>query len=136
MKFARRVFLGAGVWGLLVLTPLYFLFDAIGRQRASPITYPQFYYGFLAVAMAWQLAFFVIGSDPARFRWMMIPSIVEKLGYFLTMSILYIEGRIAVADLVIVSPELVLGVLFTIAFAKTSASPVVTFVHAPLAERH
>jgi hypothetical protein len=32
MKFARRVFLGAGAWGIVVLTPLYFLFDAIGRH--------------------------------------------------------------------------------------------------------
>ena len=33
MKFARRVFLGAGVYGMVILTPMYFLFDAIGRQN-------------------------------------------------------------------------------------------------------
>jgi hypothetical protein len=122
MKFARIVFVGAGVWGIILLTPLYFLFDAIGRQHASPITYPQFYYGFLAVTMAWQFAFLVIGADPARFRWLMIPSMAEKFGYVLSMGILYIEGRIGVTDAMIVAPDLLLGVLFTIAFAKTSAS--------------
>jgi hypothetical protein len=50
MKFAKIVFYGAGVWGIAVLTPLYFLFDAIGRQGGAPITYPQFFYGFVSVA--------------------------------------------------------------------------------------
>ena len=57
MKFAKIVFLAGGVWGIVLVTPLYFLFDAIGRQRGTPITYPQFFYGFLAVTMAWQFAF-------------------------------------------------------------------------------
>ena len=123
MKFAKIVFFAAGAWGIVVLTPLYFLFDAIGRKHASPITYPQFFYGFFAVTMAWQFAFLVIGSDLARFRFMMIPSAAEKLGYILSMGVLYIEGRIAVTDVVTIAPDLLLGVLFTIAFAKTSPSP-------------
>jgi hypothetical protein len=122
MKFARRVFLGAGVWGILFLTPMYFLFDAIGRERSSPITYPQFYYGFLAVTMAWQFVFLVIGSDPARFRLMMIPSMLEKFGFIASMGVLYIEARVTLTDVAVVAPDIVLGVLFTIAFAKTSAS--------------
>ena len=122
MKFAKRVFLGAGIWGVVVLTPLYFLFDAIGRQGPSPINYPQFYYGFLAVALAWQFAFLVIGTDPARFRWLMLPSIVEKLGYCLTMGVLYLQGRITYVDALVIPPDLVLGVLFVVAFAKTSGS--------------
>ena len=128
MKFARVVFLGAGVWGIVVLTPLYFLFDTIGSQRSSPITYPQFYYGFAGVALAWQIAFLVIGSDPSRFRWMMIPSMAEKLIFGLTMGILYAEGRITFADLVVVFPDLVLCALFAVAFAKTSASTVASSV--------
>jgi hypothetical protein len=32
MKFAKVVFWIAGVWGVLVLTPLYFMFDVIGRD--------------------------------------------------------------------------------------------------------
>ena len=79
MKFARVVFLVAGVWGIVVLTPLYFLVDLTGRQYAAPVDYPQFFYGFLAVAIAWQIAFLVIGSSPARFRPMMIPSIVSPV---------------------------------------------------------
>jgi hypothetical protein len=122
MKFAKVVFLVAGVWGIVLLTPLYFLFDAIGRQQSTPITYPQFFYGFLAVTMAWQFAFLVIGSDPARFRPMMIPSVAEKFIYVVSMGVLYSEGRIRVTDVMIVAPDLLLGVLFIIAFATTSVS--------------
>ena len=124
MKFARRVFLGAGVYGMGILTPMYFLFDAIGRQNGSPITYPQFYYAFLAVTIAWQLAFLVIGSDPVRFRPLMIPSMVEKFYTVLSMAALFVQGRIALTDMIVISPDLALGILFVIAFAKTSAAAV------------
>ena len=89
MKFAKVVFIVAGVWGIVVLTPLYFLIDVTGRQYAPPTAYPQFFYGFLSVAMAWQIAFLVIGSNPARFRLLMIVAIIEKLGYVLTLAVLY-----------------------------------------------
>jgi len=68
MTFARVVFRVAGVWGIVVLTPLYFLVDLTGRQYAAPVDYPHFFYGFLSVAMAWQFAFLVIGSSPSRRR--------------------------------------------------------------------
>ena len=98
MKFAKIVFTTAGLWGIVVLTPLYFLLDVTGRQYAPPIAYPQFFYGFLSVAMAWQIAFLLIGSNPARFRLLMIPSIVEKLGYVVTLAVLYAQARISAAD--------------------------------------
>jgi len=49
MKFAKIVFWCAGIWGFLVLTPLYFLFDRLGRQDPPPITHPGLYYGFVGV---------------------------------------------------------------------------------------
>ncbi len=42
MKFAKIVFLVAGIWGLLVITPLYFMFDLIGRKDPPAITHPGF----------------------------------------------------------------------------------------------
>jgi len=71
--------------------------------------------------MAWQFAFLVIGSNPARYRLMMIPSMVEKFAYVLTMGVLYIQGRIGVTDVLVISPDLLWGVLFVTAFAKMSA---------------
>jgi len=122
MKFARNVFLVAGVWGIAILTPLYFLFDTIGSRGGSPITYPQFYYGFVGVALAWQFVFLVIGSDPVRYRGMMIPAMAEKLIYGLSMSTLYAQGRIGLVDVLPIVPDLLLCALFAVAFAKTSAS--------------
>ena len=122
MTFAKRVFVGAGVWGILSVTPLYFLFETIGRQNRMPITYPQFYYGFLAVTLAWQLAFIVIGSDPKRYRPLMIAGMVEKFGFIATIGLLYLQGRVTATDVLVVSPDCLLGILFVIAFTKTSAA--------------
>jgi hypothetical protein len=77
MKFARIVFLVAAIWGVLVLTPLYFMFDLIGRQDPPPITHPAFFYGLVGVALVWQIAFFVISRDPVRLRPLMIPAMLE-----------------------------------------------------------
>ena len=119
MRFARIVFIAAGVWGIVVLAPLYFLVDLTGRQYPAPTDYPQFFYGFLSVAMAWQIAFLVIGSSPARFRPLMIPSIVEKLGHVTGVAVLIGQGRLSVADATAAAPDLLLGVLFLVAFAVT-----------------
>jgi hypothetical protein len=52
-----------------VITPLFFIFDLIGKQDPPPITHAGFYYGFATTVLTWQLAFFVIVetiSDIAR----------------------------------------------------------------------
>jgi hypothetical protein len=119
MRFARSVLFVAGVWGVAVLTPLYWLVDLTGRPYAAPTDYPHFFYGFLSVAMAWQLAFLVIGSDPARFRPLMIPAILEKIGYIATTTVLYAKSRISAIDAQTAVPDLALCVLFAVAFVKT-----------------
>ena len=119
MRFARSVFILAGVWGITVLTPLFFLVDVTGRPYLAPTDYPHFYYGFLAVAMAWQIAFFVIGSDPIRYRLLMIPAFLEKAGYVITTTVLYSQGRISAADANTAIPDSLLLVVFVVAFVKT-----------------
>lgn len=121
MRFARIAFIAAGVWGVVVLTPLYFLLDVTGRQYAAPTTYPHFFYGFLSVAMAWQIAFLVIGSDPGRFRPLMIVGVVEKLGHVAGVAVLYGQARTSAADAIAAGPDLLLGLLFIAAFVKTPA---------------
>jgi len=81
MRFAKIVFWVAGIWGLLVITPLYFMFDLVGRNDPPPITHPGFFYGFVGVALAWQFAFVFIATDTPRFRPLMIPCVLEKFGY-------------------------------------------------------
>ncbi len=119
MKFARIVFLVAGVWGLAVLTPFYWLVDITGRHYPPPGDYPHFFWGFFSVALAWQLAFLLIGSNPVRFRLFMLPAIVEKLGWVVTLAILYSAGRIPAVDATAAIPDGILGLFFLAAFAAT-----------------
>lgn len=119
MKFAKVVFWVAGIWGFLVITPLYFMFDLIGKNDPPPITHPGFYYGFAGVALAWQIAFLVTGRDPVRFRPMMIPSVVEKFSWAIAVGVLVMQGRMHRSDLVFGGTDFILGVLFVIAYLKT-----------------
>lgn len=119
MKFARNVFIAAGVWGIVVLTPLYFLVDITGRHFPPPTTYAHFFYGFFSLAMAWQFAFLVIGSDPMRYRPLIIPSIIEKFSFVVTVIVLYSQARIPFVEATAAVPDFFLGILFSIALVKT-----------------
>jgi len=123
VTFARIVFVVAGIWGIVVLTPFYWLVDVTGRRHDPPAAYPHFFYGFIAVALVWQIAFLVIGSNPARFRALMIPAILEKFGYVATLAVLYGHGRITSVDAQAAVPDGLLGLLFILAFVKTRALP-------------
>lgn len=118
MKFAKTIFWIAGIWGLLVITPLYFMFDLIGRQDPPAITHPGFYYGFVGTALAWQVAFCLIATDPVRYRPLIFPSILEKATYCIAIIVLVYEGRTRQSDLVFAGTDLLLGILFVAAYFK------------------
>jgi hypothetical protein len=40
MKFSKIVFWIAGIWGVLALAPLYFMFNTIGRLDPPPSRIP------------------------------------------------------------------------------------------------
>lgn len=118
MKFAKVVFWIAGIYGVLVITPLYFLFDYVVRVKP---THPSFYYGFVCVTLAWQFAFLVIATDPVRYRLVMLPAMFEKFSV-LAIVLLALQGRTPSTDLVFAGIDLLLGVLFVAAFLKTRAA--------------
>lgn len=120
MKFAKIIFGIAGIWGLLVITPLYFLFDLIGKQDPPPITHPGFYYGFVGAGLAWQIAFLLIAREPARLRPVMIPSVIEKFTFGVAVLVLVLQGRMHNSDLPFAVIDLLLGVLFIAAYVKTT----------------
>jgi hypothetical protein len=120
MKFAKFVFWIAGIWGVLILSPLYFMFDLIGRQDPPAITHPGFYYGFVSVGLAFQVVFIVIARDPVRMRPMMIPAVLEKFGYGMTFVALYLQHRLTPGDLVLGSVDLLFGLLFVAAYVKAA----------------
>jgi hypothetical protein len=120
MKFAKIVFIIAGIWGVLVLSPLYFIFDLIGRQDPPPITHPAFYYGFVGVGLAWQIAFLIIAKDPIRLRPLMIAAILEKFSYAAALIVLYLQSRLHASDLCFGLVDLIFGLLFVAAYIKTN----------------
>ena len=124
MVFAGRVFLIAGVYGLLVLLPQYFLEARIGRDRPPAITHPEYFYGFVGVAVAWQAAFLVISRDPVRFRPLMVPAVLEKATFGLAAVALWSGGRLAAQMLAAGLIDLTIGVLFVGAYLRTAPSPV------------
>ncbi|HUL33802.1 MAG TPA: hypothetical protein VL128_07960 [Candidatus Eisenbacteria bacterium] len=119
MKFAKVVFWVAGIWGVAVIAPLYFMFELIGRQDPPAITHPGFYYGFVGCALAWQFAFLVIARDPVRFRPMMLPSVMEKFTYGVAVVALVMKAKMHATDLVFAATDLTLGVVFVAAWVKT-----------------
>jgi hypothetical protein len=118
--FARRVFLIAAIYGLIVLAPQYFLEERTGRDFPPPITHPEYFYGFIGVAIAWQIVFLVISRDPVRYRPLMLVAIVEKLSFGLPAIALYVGGRLSGQMLLAGIIDLVLGVMFAMAYMRTS----------------
>ena len=94
VRFARWVFLAAGIVGLLEIVPLYFYEATLGRTQPPPITHPDFYYGFLGIALAWQVAFLIISRDPVRYLPLMPALFLEKLLYPAGVFLLYAQGRV------------------------------------------
>jgi hypothetical protein len=119
MRFATWVFRLAGATGLLILLPMYFLEAWYGAEYPPPITHPELYYGFVGVALACQVMFLIIGSDPARYRPMMVPAMIEKFTYGIGTAWLVAGGRTVPTLAATAAMDLTLGVLFVAAFVKT-----------------
>lgn len=122
MSFAKRVFFIAAIYGVLILTPQYFMEERIGRDFPPPVSHPEHFYGFVGVALAWQLLFFIIARDPARFRPAMLPAIFEKLAFGLAGVALYAQGRLAVPVFGAALLDLVFAILFFVAYRRTADS--------------
>ena len=119
MRFAKRVYVIAGVWGLLIVPPMFFVRAEFERQYPPATTHPEVYYGFAGVTTVWQLTFLTIGSDPVRFRPLMWAAIAEKVVWVTTVLTLLLLGQLAPGMLVFAGIDLFLGVLFVMAFVKT-----------------
>ncbi len=119
MTFAKRVFYVAGVYGLIVLAPQYFLETKFGVDNPPAITHPEFYYGFVGVALAWQIAFLIIARDPVRYRLLMIPAVLEKASFGIAAIVLYSQNRMPGTLFAAGMLDLLLGALFVVSFVKT-----------------
>ena len=123
MKFTRVVYGIAAAYGLLVLPPLYFLVDRIGREAPPPIAHPEFFYGFLGLAILWQIIFVLIAKDPVRYRPFMPLAILEKFVYSIPVVILFSQGRLHPDILKSAMGDPIFGILFIVAYFQLPLSP-------------
>ncbi|HEY2839852.1 MAG TPA: hypothetical protein VGJ26_11925 [Pirellulales bacterium] len=119
--FASRVFFYAGMYGLLAVAPMYFLEARFGVDNPPAITHPEFFYGFVGVALACQVLFLILSQDPARYRPMMIPAVLEKLTFGVAVLILLAGGRVSGPIVGFALIDLLLGALFAWSYVKNSA---------------
>lgn len=119
MKFARWVFLLAAIYGVLALVPMYFQEAMLAQTQPPALTHPQFYYGFIGVALAWQVLFLQLAYDPRRHRPLMIPAMLEKLSFGVAMLALYAQHRLPALMLLAGGVDLLFVVLFLLAWWRT-----------------
>src|SRR5215813_649354 len=119
MRLARWIFLLAGVSGILLVIPPYFLEAKTGVDDPPPINHPEYYYGFFGVTLAWQFLFLVIASDPVRYRPAMLAAMLEKAGFAFAIPVLFVLERVPGVWLGFASMDATWLVLFASAFVLT-----------------
>lgn len=121
IRFARRVFIAAAVYGLIVLLPQYFMEARIGLVYPPAITHPEHFYGFIGLAVVWQFVFLLIASDVFRYRALMPLAVLEKLAFGLPVLVLYAQSRAPFPVLAVALLDLFLGALFLTAYLRLPA---------------
>lgn len=122
MTFAKWVFTIGGVFGLLMISPLFFLEDQMAAMGGAPLSHPENYYGFVGVTFAWQLVYLLIGRDPARYRPVMLLGALGKMIFVVATWTLALQGRTPVGTAYVASSDLLLAVLFVVAWFRTGAA--------------
>jgi hypothetical protein len=133
-RFAKRVFFVAGLYGVAVLLPQYFIESGIAFELPARIVRPEQFYGFIGVALSWQFAFLLIAHDVERYRPLMLVGLLEKLSFGLAVVVLYAANRVSAGVLAAGTVDLALGALFVLAF-RASAGRASAIVTSPQATR-
>ena len=119
--FSKRVFLIAGIYGLLALVPQYFMHGPMSLRFPAPLTHPEHFYGFVGVAIAWQFVFIIISQDVRRFRALMLPAVLEKVSFGAAALVLYARGLVTTPVLCAGAIDLVFAVLFILSFFASAS---------------
>ena len=115
MRFARWIFRIAGVYGIIVMTPMLFM----ERQIAPGAAHPVFFYAWIGVNLAWQILFIVLAATPSRYRSMMPVCVLQKATAVIAIPWLYVLGRVAGMWLGAAATDLGFAVLFIVAHRMT-----------------
>ena len=124
MRFARRVFTAAAVYGVIATVPMFFLEDRFVRDHPPALTHAEFYYLTLVAVTAWQAMYFAIGRDPVRYRPLMPIVALLKLATAATLATLVAYGRSDAFMLAPAGADGLLGVLFAVAYWRTSGEAI------------
>lgn len=114
-KFASRVYFWAAVYGIPVLVLAYF--------QPVPDPWHLTHLGFVGTALVFQGVFLVIARDPRRFEPLMPVTLFEKLCFGVPAVAFAVTGQAPAASAVFGAADLLLGLLFLIAWRKMSRAP-------------
>ena len=110
-NWVRVWFRGAAAYGVVALLATW--------VRPAPAGDALFFHGFAGTAMAFQLAFWIIGGDPVRHRPLMPAAVAEKLAFVIPVAMLAAAGRAAPTTLAAGAVDLILGIGFLAAWRVT-----------------
>lgn len=83
-KFPARMFRWAAIYGVIVLTPLYF--------TPLPPVGAEVFLGFVGLALVFQGVFWTIGGDPVKYRALMPLAVAEKAVFGVPALSLFAQG--------------------------------------------
>ena len=109
-SFARRVYLGAAIYGFLAVPPLY-LTQGDDQLRLMA-------FAFAGIALVFQGVFLVIARDPARYVALLPLTVFEKISFAVPALAFWARGQAGWSMGLGGAIDLVLAVLFFIAWRK------------------
>jgi hypothetical protein len=118
MLFAKRVFLLAGVMGIILVAPAYFMEPWSEKIDPPHFNHPEHYYGMIGVVLVFQFLYLIIATDPVRYRPLMLLGALGKGTFAVSVFVLFAAGRVAPLWLGLATFDSTWVVLFLIAYAR------------------
>lgn len=119
MKAAKWIYRIAGIYGLIVLVPMLFTEGYFNQQHPPAVNHTELYFGFVTCAIAWQIGFLLIATDPARYHPLIPATWLEKAGFCVATIVLFsmrrLDGQLLTAGLI----DGLFGVAFVYAWFAT-----------------
>jgi len=113
IRFARRLYRAAAIYGVIVLIPLYFV--------PVPDPYRLNLIGFAGTALVFQGMFWIIAHDPLRFLPLVALSVFEKLSFGLPAVAFWARGQGDRFSAIFGAIDLLLAILFSITWFRLQA---------------
>lgn len=108
--FARRVLIGAAIYGFLAIPQLYFT-DAPDPHRIM-------YFAFAGIALVFQGVFLVIARSPAKYAAFLPLCIFEKMSFGIPAVAFWTQGQVPDNLALGGAVDVLLGILFIVTWLK------------------